>query len=136
MKKDFSKFKVLGITLLVTMSSCVAGSMELNAETLRTYGLELDITSTDKTHAVGKQKKSKTSSNSKFRITNIIESGRTHMSVAGLSIDYSPIVYHLRFQHQQNLLINQLVTCGHIDYSGLYHGINTQNRAGPFAQLG
>ncbi len=133
MRKEFSTFKVLGITLLVTMSSCVVGSMELNAEMLRNYGFELDITSTDKTQFVCKQKKSKISSTSKFKIGSIIESGRTHITVAGLSIDYTPILFNLRFAHYPNTLINRIVTCGVIDFTSSYRGINFQNRAGPSA---
>lgn len=133
MRKEFSTFKVLGITLLVTMSSCVVGSMELNAEILRNYGLELDITSTDKTQVVHKQKKSKISSPSIFRIGYIIESGRTQITVAGLSIDYTPILDKLQFAPYPNLLINRVVTFGHMALSTSYHGINFQNRAGPSA---
>lgn len=133
MRKEFSTFKVLGITLLVTMSSCVVGSMELNAERLLNYGLELGITSTEKTHVVSKQKKTKISSPSIFRIGFIIESGRTHITVAGLSIDYTTILFNLRFAHYPNTLINRIVTCGVIDFTSSYHGINFQNRAGPSA---
>ncbi len=131
MRKEFSTFKVLGITLLVTMSSCVVGSMELNAEMLRNYGFELDITSTDKTQVVCKQKKSKISSTSKFKIGSIIESGRTHITFAGLSIDYTPILFELRSAYYPNTLINRIVTYGEIAFATSYHGINFQNRAGP-----
>ena len=133
MKKDFSKFKVLGITLLVTMSSCVAGSLELNAETLRTYGFEFDISTTDRIQIVGKQKKSKASTNPKFRINNIIESGRANVAMSDFSIGYIAIVFHLRFQHYQNLLINKSVVIGKLSFSDSYHGINFQNRAGPLS---
>jgi len=131
MKKDFSKFKVLGITLLVTMSSCVAGSMELNAETLRSYGLEFDISLTSKNQLVSKQKKSKTSANQKFRINRIIESGRENISISGFSVDYIPIVFFLRFQHYLDPLINKIVVLSKLDLSYAFQGINFQNRAGP-----
>ncbi|GAF03349.1 hypothetical protein JCM21142_42017 [Saccharicrinis fermentans DSM 9555 = JCM 21142] len=81
MKKDFSRFKVLGITLLVTVSSCVGGTLDLNAETLRSYGFEFDISSADKIKGVGKYKRVRSFSGSKSKITRLIESGRTHMAV-------------------------------------------------------
>ncbi|WP_430935324.1 hypothetical protein [Saccharicrinis sp. 156] len=133
MKKDFSRFKVLGITLLVTMSSCVGGSLELNAETLRSYGFEFDISSTDKTFSVGKHKKTRYSSNSKLRINHIIESGRTHIAVSGITVDYCPIVFHVRFQHYLTPLINKSIIAGKLSYSTSFHGINFQNRAGPLS---
>ena len=133
MKKEFSTFKVLGITLLVTMSSCVVGSMELNAEMLRNYGFELDITLSDNTQIIGTQKKSKISSTSKFKIGSIIETGRTHITFAGLSIDYTPLLFELQFAHYPNTLTNRIVTCGQITFATSYHGINFQNRAGPSA---
>ena len=128
MKKDFSKFKVLGITLLMTMSSCVGGSLELNAETLRSYGFEFEISSFDKNHLVVKQKRS---SSPKFKLNNIIESGRTHVAIPGISIDYTPIVFYLRFQHFQNPLINKSIIIGKLSFSDAFQGINFQNRAGP-----
>ena len=133
MKKEFSTFKVLGITLLVTMSSCVVGYMELNAEMLRNYGLELDISLSDKTQVIHKQKKSKISSTTKFRIGSIIESGRTNITVAGLSIDYTPILFGLRFAHYPNKLLNSLIAQGSFALALSYHGLNFQNRAGPCA---
>ena len=132
MKKDFSKFKVLGITLLVTMSSCVPGSFELNAEALRTYGLEFDISTSDKYIVVEKNKRTKNFSGSKFILNNIIESGRNHFNIAGFSIDYTPFVFHLRYELYQLQLVNKLIFNGRLYYSESYRGINFQNRAGPF----
>lgn len=131
MKKDFSRFKVLGITLLVTMSSCVAGSLELNAETLRAYGLEFDISSTEKTHTLQKNKKLKISPNSKFRFVNIIESGREHISLSKFSFNHSPVTVNLKNNHFQCHLINRIYTQSHYTYAQAYHGLNQLNRAGP-----
>ncbi|WP_075590753.1 hypothetical protein [Labilibacter marinus] len=131
MKKDFSKFKVLGITLLVTMSSCVGGSLELNAETLRNYGFELDIHAADRLQTVGKQKKSK--SNSKFKINKLIESGRAQVATSAYSIDYVPIVFYLRYQHYLSPCINPNIKAGELLFSSTYQGINFQNRAGPLS---
>ena len=130
MKKDFSKFKVLGITLLMTMSSCVGGSVELNAETLRSYGFEFEVSSFDRTQLVLKQKKAK-ASNPKFKFNNIIESGRCNVAVPGFFVDYTPIVFYLRFRHFENPLTNKHIEIGEIDFSKAFHGINFQNRAGP-----
>ena len=131
MRKDFSTFKVLGITLLVTMSSCVVGVRELNAETFRNYGLEFDITSSDRTQVVIKQKKSKISSPSKFIFGHLIEYGRTNITIAGLSPNYASAVFHLWHDPYPLKQINTIVTTGNTAYSTCYHGIIFQKRAGP-----
>lgn len=133
MRKDFSTFKFIGITLLVTMSSCVVGSMELNAEIFRNWELELNISSSDKTQVVAKQKKSKVSSAPKFKIGHIIESARTKLNVPALTFDYTPIIFKLRFAHFPNILINKIVVCSDLNFATAYHGINFHNRAGPSA---
>jgi len=131
MKKDFSKFKVLGITLLVTMSSCVAGSLELNAETLRAYGFEFDISSTEKIHSVQKSKKSRISPNSKFRFVNIIEFGREYIPLRNLSFNYSFITFQFQFNHFQSPLINRTVLFCDLIRTCAYKGLNQLDRAGP-----
>ncbi|TLX76577.1 hypothetical protein E9993_06715 [Labilibacter sediminis] len=130
--RDFSKFKVLGITLLVTMSSCVVGSVDLNAESLRAYGLEFDISVNEKTYSVQKSKKSKFTTNSKFRFLNIIESGRAHVLTKSFSFNYSPVIFQLKHNHFQIPLLNIKRKQGSYTYASLYHGLNQQNRAGPF----
>ncbi|SMO76729.1 hypothetical protein SAMN06265379_10737 [Saccharicrinis carchari] len=131
MKRDFSTFKVLGITLLVTMSSCVVGSIQLNAETLRTYGMELGISTGEETQYTSKQKKSKTTSPSKLRINHIIESGRTHIPFPVVSINHAPLVFHVSLVYYPAYLINKAIHTRAIGYSSLYQGMNFQNRAGP-----
>ena len=131
--RDFSKFKVLGITLLVTMSSCVVGSVDLNAESLRAYGLEFDISVNENAYQVQKNKKSKLSSNSKLRFLNIIKSGREHVLTKNLSFNHSPVIFQLKHKYFQNPLINTISTQGDYVCATAYHGLNQLNRAGPFS---
>jgi len=133
MKKDLSRFKVLGITLLVTVSSCVGGSLELNAETLRSYGLEFDISSADKIKGVAKYKRVRSFSGSKSKITRLIESGRTHMTVSGVSVNYCPVVFYLSCEHYLIPLIRKKIIIGILSYSDSFHGAHFHNRAGPLS---
>ncbi len=129
--KELSKFKVLSITLLVTMSSCVAGTMDINAETLRSYGIEIDLTALDKVQTVQRYKKSRPQNNNKFRFTRLVESGRKHIVYKGLTIDYIPVTVHLCSAYFTEPMLNQRVQCSQNIYKTLYTGVNFFNRAGP-----
>ncbi|MCW3804674.1 hypothetical protein [Plebeiibacterium marinum] len=129
--KELSKFKVLSITLLVTMSSCVAGAVEINAETLRSYGIELDVNSIDHIQSIQRSKKNKTQGNNKFGFTRLVESGRKHFAFKGLTLDYSPIAVHLSFTHLITPLINKTELVYRQVYKRCYCGANILNRAGP-----
>ncbi len=131
MKKDLAKFKVLGITLLVTMSSCVVGSLELNAETLRTYGFEFDISSSEKSAPITKVKKSKPSKSSKNSIHKIIESGRNHSLLKDFSNHDVPVILSVRqFCFRCTLTLEGVINAKQ-SYVSFYEGIHIQSRAGP-----
>ncbi len=93
--RELSKFKVLGITLLVTVSSCVVGTLDMDAKTLRNYGFEFDLSSQDKIQTVSKYKKQKQNNNPKFGFKPLIESGRNNNLIKGLSLDNNQGVIHL-----------------------------------------
>ncbi|MCW3785416.1 hypothetical protein [Plebeiibacterium sediminum] len=133
--KELSKFKVLSITLLVTMSSCVTGTIDLNAETLRSYGFEFDISSVDKVQTVQRYKKSKSQNNNKFRFNRLVESGRKHIVYRGLTIDYVPVTVHLSSAYFAEPLLNQRVLYSKNIYKTLYTGASFFNRAGPSTLL-
>ncbi len=86
--RELSKFKVLGFTLLVTMSSCVTGALDIDANTLRSYGFEFDLPSQDKNQTIYKYKRQKTNNTPKFSFKPLIESGRNNKLVKGLSLDH------------------------------------------------
>ncbi len=86
--RELSKFKVLGITLLVTVSSCVVCTLDMDANTLRSYGFEFDLSSQDKIQTNYKYKKQKQNNNPKFSFKPLIESGRTNKLIKGLSLDH------------------------------------------------
>ncbi len=133
--KELSKFKVLSITLLVTMTSCVAGTMDINAETLRSYGIEIDFNASDKVQTVQRYKKSKPQNNNKFRFNSLVESGRKHIVFRGLTIESIPITEYLSSEYFIEPLLNKQVLTSKNIYKSLFTGANFISRAGPDSLL-
>ncbi len=129
--KELSKFKVLSITLLVTMTSCVAGTMDINAETLRSYGIEIDINASDKVQTVQRIKKSKPQNNNKFRFGSLVETGRKHIIYRGLTIESVPITEYLSSEYFLEPQLNKRVQTSRNIYTSLFTGANFVSRAGP-----
>jgi hypothetical protein len=132
--KELSRFKVLSITLLMTVSSCVAGTVDLHAEILRTYGFEFDISLAEKTQGTQRNKKSKNQiQKSKYFLNQIVKTtGIQHMSFQGLTLDYSPVKLQLTALHFTIPLINKKVELCNYIYKETYSGVDLLNRAGPF----
>ncbi len=129
--KELSKFKVLSITLLVTMTSCVAGTMDINAETLRSYGIEIDLNASDKVQTVQRVKKSKSQNNHKFRFGSLVETGRKHVIYRGLTIESVPVTEYLSSEYFIEPLINNQIRTSNSIYTSLFSGADFVSRAGP-----
>jgi len=128
--KELTKFKVLGITLLVTMSSCVAGTFDLSAETLRTYGFELDVNSLDNSIVV-KSKKVKPATQNKLGLNNLIEYGRNNKLVNSLVIGHSFLSAKLNFLLFELPQVNKLIEVNRLNSLNAFDGALFVNRAGP-----
>ncbi len=131
--KDFSKFKVLGITLLVTMSSCVVGAIDLNAETLRSYGFEFDISTNDKVQSYQKSKRVCVQNPKKYSFNKLVESGRYNFIARGLTLEPYIVLLRLSPIHFNVPLINREVNNGIVIQKSSYIGASILNRAGPIS---
>ncbi len=130
--RELSKFKVLGITLLVTMSSCVTGTLNIDTNTLRSYGFEFDLPAQDKNHTNYKYKRQKTNNNPKFSFKPLIESGRNNKLVKGLSLDHFHGLIRLSSDCFVFSSVVQLITDSEISYLNKAAGSCILTRAGPY----
>ncbi len=131
-EKDISAFKLLGITILMTVSSCVSASGNVSAEQLSKWGVDLEL-SLNGNYELAKKGVKSNASSQESKIQRLINAGRknfrgTHQwLLSSPALNIHPQLFHLP-------LLNKIVWSRSCTSFVTFYPTSSPVRAGPSAK--